>query len=515
VSGTEIEGGLGERGGISGHEKTLYRAKRSEACEDLPMPRALLVDDSLSARTVLAARLRERGFEVEEAADGVTGAELALAHPPDIVMTDLWMPGLSGVQLCRLLRSEPRTRDVPVVLITSESSRRSRFWARTAGAAAYLVKGDSASLAEALDILGPFESKEPSPPPSGSLRGTIHERLSQRLDAALFESVVSGEVRGLAQSDGDAERLFRGLVKLASDIASYRWIALHVPVSAGSPRESRVGRLFLHCHPQTREACEAEARTTLRLPAETDLLPLLDERPLVARSSLPLVAPIHLGSALLGTLLFAPGERGASNEDRQLVSIVATELGGPLRIVSLVEEARQLAMSDPLTGLMNRRAFVEAMGRELSRANRYGLPLSMLLLDVDHFKKVNDTRGHEAGDLVLKGVSATVHSIARKSDIVGRWGGEEFVLGLPQATAAGARVAAERLRRAVADASFALPDGPALRVTVSIGVAHGVKGEPLETIVARADEAMYLAKSRGRNRVETEESSPPTEPRDT
>jgi two-component system cell cycle response regulator len=471
-----------------------------------------LVDDSLSARTALAARLRERGFEVEEAADGVTGAELALARPPDIVMTDLWMPGLSGVQLCRLLRSEPRTRNVPVVLVTSESGRRSRFWARSAGAAAYLVKGDTSSLAEALNMLGPFEAKEPPAPASGTSRGSIHERLSQRLDAALFESIVSGEVRGLAQSDGDAERLFRGLVQLASAIASYRWLALLL--GSADSALGGAGRLFLHCHPHTREACEAEARATLRIAGAIDVVPLLDERPLIAHPSPPIVSSVHLGSALLGTVMFAPGDRGASSEDRQLVSIVSTELGGPLRIVSLVEEARQLAMSDPLTGLMNRRAFVEAMGRELSRANRYGLPLSVLLLDVDHFKKVNDTRGHEGGDVVLKGVSDTVRHIARKSDVVGRWGGEEFVLGLPQATAAGARVAAERLRRAIAEASFELPDGARLRVTVSIGVAHAAKGEVLDAIVARADEAMYLAKSRGRNRVETEESSPTSVPRE-
>jgi two-component system, cell cycle response regulator len=468
------------------------------------MPRVVLVDDSLSARSVLAARLRERGFEVDEAADGVTGAELALAKPPDLVMTDLWMPGISGVQLCRLLRSEARTRDVPVVLVTGESDRRSRFWARCAGAAAYVVKTDSGALSEALDALGPFATNVPLPPASGMARGSIHERLSQKLDSALFESVVAGEVRALAQSDGDAELVFRGLVKLTSEIASYRWLAL----LAGRGGPGGAGRLFLHCHPQAREACEAEVRATLRPAGALEVFALLDERPLVARPSAPLVSTVRLGAIPFGTVALGPSERGASSEDKQLLSIVATELGGPLRIVSLVEDARYLAMSDPLTGLMNRRAFSDAMARELSRAERYGLPVSVLLLDVDHFKKVNDTRGHEGGDVVLKAVSDMVRRIARKSDIVGRWGGEEFVLGLPQATNAGARVAAERLRQAIAGTPIQLSEGAPLRVTISVGVAHAVKGEALDTIIARADAAMYLAKSRGRNRVETEESSP-------
>jgi two-component system cell cycle response regulator len=477
------------------------------------MPRVVVVDDSASVRGVLAARMRERGFEVDEAADGVLGAELALARPPDLVMTDLWMPGMSGVQLCRLLRSEPRTKDVPVVLVTGESDRRSRFWARCAGAAAYIVKTDARALAEALNALGPFATRPPIGPPSGTARGSIHERLSQRLDTALFESVVAGEVRALAQSDGDAELLFSGLVNLTSEIASYRWLALLPGGGGGGPSPTSGVRLFLHCHAQTREASEAEVRAALKLTGALDVVALMDERALVARASASLLATVRLGASAEGVVALGPSERGASSEDKQLLSIIANELGGPLRIVSLVEDARHLAMSDPLTGLMNRRAFRDAMTRELSRADRYALPVSVLLLDVDHFKMVNDTRGHEAGDAVLKGVSQLALAVARKSDVVGRWGGEEFVIGLPQATAAGARVAAERLRRSIADHSFPLSEDPPLRVTVSIGIAHAAKGEGLDDVIARADEAMYLAKSRGRNRVETQESAATLPPR--
>jgi two-component system cell cycle response regulator len=110
--------------------------------------------------------------------------------------------------------------------------------------------------------------------------------------------------------------------------------------------------------------------------------------------------------------------------------------------------------------------------------------------------------------MVLKAVAKTILRLARKSDVVGRWGGEEFVVGLPQAAAAGARIAAERLRRAIAESPFPLlEEGHPLRVTASIGVAYAIEGEPLEAMIARADGAMYLAKSRGRNRVETEESA--------
>jgi two-component system cell cycle response regulator len=457
------------------------------------MARLLLVDDSASVRSVLASRLREKGFEVEEAKDGALGAELALARPPDVVVTDLWMPGISGVQLCRLLRSEVRTRDVPVILVTGESDRRSRFWARCAGAAAYVTKTDSTGLMAALAALGPFAARAHSGTPAATARGTIHERLSSRLDAALFESVVAGEVRALAQGDGEAELVFRGLARLASEIAGYRWLALQIPR----------GQAFLHAHPETRVACEAEARAALRLESEREVFTLLDDRTLFGRTAEPLVAEVRVGPGTAGAIALGPSERGASIEDRQLVSILANELRGPLRVVALVEDARRLAMIDPLTGLWNRRAFSDAMDREIHRAERHSHALSVLMLDVDHFKNVNDSYGHEAGDLVLRGIAATVQRIARRSDLVGRWGGEEFVVGLGHAAEAGARVAAERLRKAIRETPFALPDGQTLHVTASIGVSLAGRGESLDVVLARADQAMYLAKSRGRDRVET------------
>src|SRR5262249_54449951 len=158
---------------------------------------------------------------------------------------------------------------------------------------------------------------------------------------------------------------------------------------------------------------------------------------------------------------------------------------------------------DPLTGLLNRRAFTDAMGRELHGAERHNHALSVLLLDVDHFKAVNDTYGHEGGDQVLRTVAETIRKIARKSDPVGRCGGGEVVVRLGHAAEAGARVAAERLRRAIADAVTTLSDGSTIRVTASIGIALARPGVGLDEVVARADDAMYLAKTRGRNRVET------------
>jgi two-component system, cell cycle response regulator len=462
------------------------------------MIRILVVDDSASVRQLLAQRLTERGYAVTLAPEPLVAAEMALREPPDILVTDMWMPGVSGVQLCRLLRAEPRTAHVPVVLITAESERRSRFWARTAGAAAYVAKDDLPALYATLERLGASISpRAPGSPHPGS-RIPVQHRLFQRLDAALFESVIAGEIRSLASDKGEADGVFRGLADLASDVASYRWLALEVR----SP-----SRLFVHGGNRDCYVVVDEARAALGLAPEVELTLVRDDRVLVGTPSAALVADVRAAGAVIGRLALGPSSRGASRDDKELVSIFAAQLGGPLRIVELVEQTQRLAMSDPLTGLLNRRAFTDMLTRSLAALERHGDAISMMLLDVDHFKLVNDGHGHEAGDAVLVAVAKLLRDVARRTDFVARWGGEEFVVGLARTGSPGALAPAERIRAAVAGHRFGLPGGADLGATVSIGVASAVKGEGADALVARADRAMYLAKSRGRNRCEVDGSS--------
>jgi diguanylate cyclase (GGDEF)-like protein len=162
----------------------------------------------------------------------------------------------------------------------------------------------------------------------------------------------------------------------------------------------------------------------------------------------------------------------------------------------------ELASLDPLTGAFNRRTFVDLAEKQLSRARRLDAPLSLVLLDIDHFKRVNDTHGHLAGDQVLRRFAAVVRDQLRKEDVFVRYGGEEFCLLLPDVPGPGAVALAGRVRKAVAKASFAV-DGTEIALTASAGVAARIDEGPdgLEALIARADEALYIAKSRGRNRV--------------
>ena len=207
--------------------------------------------------------------------------------------------------------------------------------------------------------------------------------------------------------------------------------------------------------------------------------------------------------------------------DRQLLAIfvvlVLVTLGGALFSARLIRalraqerhaaELQRLARTDPLTEVLNRRQFFEVGLQEFSRARRYGNTLSLLMLDIDYFKVVNDTRGHPTGDRVLQRLAEIMSTVVREQDAVGRLGGEEFAVILPETELAGALASAERLRAAVEQAEIACAtgDGYVVRVTVSIGVAASTADDAsFEAVLARADKRLYAAKETGRNRVATD-----------
>lgn len=174
------------------------------------------------------------------------------------------------------------------------------------------------------------------------------------------------------------------------------------------------------------------------------------------------------------------------------------------RLTHQRKEMEKQAAHDPLTGLHNRRMFEERMGHEFERARRYGRPLSVLMLDVDDFKKINDRYGHHWGDVVLQAVARVMGERTRKSDISARYGGEEFILMLPEIALEGAMQAAEKLRQEIASLKFDPDSGPSFSPTVSVGVASmsARRYESSQAVVQDADEALYRAKRAGKNRVE-------------
>jgi len=176
------------------------------------------------------------------------------------------------------------------------------------------------------------------------------------------------------------------------------------------------------------------------------------------------------------------------------------------------DELTRLATLDSLTEAYNRRTFMELAERELARARRYRQPLGLMFLDLDHFKKVNDTHGHLAGDAMLRQIKKVAENCLRQQDLFGRYGGEEFCILLPDTDLAGTQVLAERLRQDIENFILHLPDGEQLRITVSIGVSAVPAGQDaiaLDNLIEYADLALYQAKKQGRNRVAAEDMAEP------
>lgn len=171
-----------------------------------------------------------------------------------------------------------------------------------------------------------------------------------------------------------------------------------------------------------------------------------------------------------------------------------------------LDKIREMAATDELTGLFNRRHFFERLKVEMNRAKRYGHPLSCVILDLDHFKRVNDTHGHPAGDSVLRSVAQVLQSNCRSADVLARYGGEEFIGILPETTIEGAASMAEKIRMAIESMSVAIAGGQEIRITASLGVASlqqsGVAEMGEDELTRLADQALYRAKTAGRNRVE-------------
>lgn len=176
------------------------------------------------------------------------------------------------------------------------------------------------------------------------------------------------------------------------------------------------------------------------------------------------------------------------------------------RVVQMQQDLRRLATTDGLTGALNRRSFFERGGEEVMRAKRYGRALSLLMIDIDHFKAINDTHGHPAGDEAIRSLVRSIRTVVRQTDVVGRLGGEEFGLLLPETPLDGAVLVGERLRAALADNAVPSPSGTMFRFSASAGVAQLRAADAgVEVMLARADEALYRAKRGGRDRVVTEE----------
>jgi diguanylate cyclase (GGDEF)-like protein len=220
--------------------------------------------------------------------------------------------------------------------------------------------------------------------------------------------------------------------------------------------------------------------------------------------SAPIIVPLQAGEKPTGVLIFINTEskRTFTSRDLAMAETIGRQAAAAIETASLFHKVNQLAQTDPLTGLFNRGHFMTLAEHEFNQAVRYQRPMTLIMLDIDHFKRINDNHGHATGDRVLKAVAQIARDCIRVSDAICRYGGEEFIILLPETDYDQALIVAERLRLRVGNHSLKSRQGP-ITTTVSLGVAviRSDGNDTIEQAIECADQAMYAAKQAGRNQT--------------
>lgn len=475
-------------------------------------PLILVADDSPVVLRMIEGLLSEAGFAVATARDGIEALEKANTLPVQLVILDVTMPRLNGYQACRLLKAEPSTRHLPVIILTSRDQAGDRFWGLETGADYYLTKDSEprrlAGLVRNVLAAEPERARAPGAAPVASL--DLLSRVNELLDRKLYEATILSEIGRVGRDLGHFDQCFTSVLSLVARVADFSLgglafveeeelevlLAVQRPVSTELVESTKRRLLELI-------AAERHGQGFTRVQARLFKPSSLQGGEETALSGFAAV-PVRTERRLSGVLVLA-GKSVArlGPDDQPFLEKVANQALIVTENARLVERLRALSTRDSLTGLFNHRHSMEVLQHESERVRRYAGRVSVLMIDVDLFKRVNDELGHPAGDGVLKEIANRLREELRNVDVLGRYGGEEFIIILPETGLDDARRTGERLRHAVA--LRPVHAGPQeVPITISVGCASqptpGIDSG--SELVAAADAALYRAKQAGRNRVE-------------
>jgi two-component system, cell cycle response regulator len=448
--------------------------------------RILVVDDLLPNLKLLEARLTAEYFDVTTASNGIEALAVCGRDDCDIVLLDVMMPGMDGFEVCRRLKKDPLTAHIPVVMVTALDQPTDRLKGLEAGADDFLTKpidevaltARVRSLARLKMVLDELRTRALT---------SVSLGMPDPLAHALAEDGIGGRILLVEDRAATAEHVVFALRdKYSVDVEKDPQEALVQAISG--QYDLFIVSLGLNGFDALRLCSQIRSfERSRQLPILC--LAEIEDRPRVLRA-------LDIG---VNDFLNRP------IDGNELTARVRTQLRRKRYADKLrdnVQASIELAVVDALTGLNNRRYFETHLSALVGQAADRGRPLSLMILDIDHFKEVNDTYGHEAGDRVLKGFAERVRKVLRVPDLVCRLGGEEFVIVMPDTPLDIAAKIAERVRIEVEKDRFPVAeDGSRIAVTVSIGLAErGHDGEP-DGLFRRADRALYRSKTSGRNRV--------------
>ena len=450
--------------------------------------RILVVDDIPANVRLLEAKLKAEYFEVLTASDGPAALEAAQAQAPDLILLDVMMPGMDGFEVAGRLKADPKTRHIPIVMITALTDTSDRVRGLEAGADDFLSKpvNDVALFARVRSLA----------------------RLKVMIDELRVRHATTGQLEIADEGPLDAEDdaanghilLVESVDLLAEKLAARLSAAGHEIQRATSSaealersREQGLDLLMVSLHLAGEDGLRLCSR--FRSQDETRHVPILlileeDDLEQLAKG-------LELG---VTDYLIRPIDQN------ELLARTRTQIRRRRyhdKLREMLDKSVSFAYTDALTGVYNRRYMNAHLDRKIMEISDTQKPLSVVLFDIDHFKQVNDNYGHAGGDEVLKTLAERVGSSIRDFDLLARYGGEEFVVIMPSTPAEVAAMVAERLRQRLEAQAFEVSghDQP-LPITASLGVATTT--DPMETadnLLARADAALYAAKRGGRNRV--------------
>ena len=488
-------------------------------------PRILVADDDEALLQTVSWILKEHGYEVQTAKDAGRLFRQLEVHTPDLLLLDIMMPDVDGYEVLERIKAEERWRDVPVLMVSAMPPEEATVKSLGLGAADFISK--PFRVRELLArIQMQLRIRQALSQARRELHTTTAELQRARDDAENRRKLVDilHEVTG----DLSPEEIYHILVRRVARALRLSHCSLvlakpgdargAVAVAYDNPMLRNL-ELDLSKYPEIRKALETGAPVLVedvqRDPLYADVRRQWEAAGIVISVQSVIALPFSLDQEDSGVFFLrtARGEPSLGPDSVEFADAVVKAAVAAIRKAQVIETTRadkarleKLAITDSLTGLLNRRALTERLSAELDRARRYDLVLTLLMIDLDHFKSINDTHGHLVGDEVLRDVSGILQKEVRTVDIAARFGGEEFVVVLPETGEDGAITFAERVRVRIAERPVATGDGSEpLRITVSIGVAAfpspGI--DEVDDLIARADEALYRAKAEGRNRVRT------------
>lgn len=481
----------------------------------------LIADDSPTLLNLVKFLLLQERYEVITAVDGIEALEKIYQVNPDLIILDIIMPKMTGYQVCRILKSDKETRNIPIILLTAQEGQKDKFWGLKTGADKYITKSfelDQTLIPEVKILLEKFKDTYHHQELTRQKmdNSEIISLVNGLLDKQLFESTIINEVNNLSITIQDYEYLTREILLLINKIVGYDialfflidekendlWIRTNIEIN------DEIIKIF-----QSKILEEIKDKITNIDPSsiKIHLISIKDEnfKPNIKIKSINefhsyFSKQIYLHNECVG--LFSLLNLGNNEFNEEIINTCNIIINQSLIVIDnakLYKRTQELAITDGLTRLYNHRYFQEQLDKEIKRTNRYGHNLSLIMIDIDHFKHFNDVYGHQAGDAVLKEVAALIKNNLRNIETLARYGGEEFIIILPETSLENAVSAAERIRTIIEGNKFSIKfNNPDERITISLGVSSFMHDSKEKSeLISCADKYLYLAKKQGRNKV--------------